>query len=97
MSDPYSSLASEELEVQSRIADTMAARCIDPAQVELRRAYLSSLNLPVDSFAVEFGSGTGHVTKILIDMAGATWALGIEPSGVMVDRALAPFQESGLC
>ncbi len=87
MSDPYSSLASEEEATQARIADAMDARCLEPAQIAIRREYLADLELPANAYAVEFGSGTGHVTRDLITVAGASRALGIEPSQVMVDRA----------
>lgn len=86
MSDPYSNLAKEDKEVQIIIADAMDARCKDPAQMSIRKEYLSGLELPKDAFAVEFGSGTGHVTKELITIAGAVKAHGIEPSSVMVER-----------
>ena len=49
----------------------MEARCIEPAEVEIRKAYLSDLNLPSNASALELGSGTGHVTKDLLDLAGA--------------------------
>ena len=87
MADPYADLANAPKEMQLRIAQAMAARCQDPAQIALRRDYLGSLSLPPDAFAVELGSGTGHVTCDLIDMAGATKAHGIEPSGIMVEHA----------
>ncbi|NOD35410.1 MULTISPECIES: methyltransferase domain-containing protein [unclassified Ruegeria] len=87
MSDPYSNLANEDDALQARIADAMDARCLEPAQVEIRKAYLRDLDLPEGAYAVEFGSGTGHVTNDLIEMAGATKALGIEPSPIMVERA----------
>lgn len=87
MADPYSDLANTDLEVQRRIADAMVARCEDPAQVALRKSYLGGLDLPQGAKAVEFGSGTGHVTRDLVDVAGASEALGIEPSPVMVERA----------
>lgn len=91
MSDPYSDLAAEDEAVQARIADAMDARCQDPSQIELRRTYLGGLDLPEGAFAVEFGSGTGWVTRDLIEMAGAARAHGIEPSPVMVARAEAHF------
>ncbi len=87
MSDPYSNLADQDKDMQMIIADAMDARCKDPAQVSIRNEYLSRLKLPKDAFAVEFGSGTGHVTHELITIAGATKAHGIEPSPVMVERA----------
>ncbi|GAB5467263.1 MAG: hypothetical protein Kilf2KO_02930 [Rhodospirillales bacterium] len=87
MSDLYSNLASVEEALQARIADAMEARCLEPAQVKIRQDYLDDLALPEGAFAVEFGSGTGHVTHDLISIAGAARALGIEPSPVMVRRA----------
>ncbi|MFA3918974.1 methyltransferase domain-containing protein [Ruegeria hyattellae] len=91
MSDPYSNLAAQNQSTQAQIADAMEARCLEPAQIEIRRAYLSGLSLHAGAFAVEFGSGTGHVTRDLVSMAGAARALGIEPSPVMVARAQSHF------
>lgn len=87
MSDPYSDLANAPREMQQRIAQAMAARCQDAAQIALRRAYLEDIELPKDAFAVELGSGTGHVTCDLIDMSQASRALGLEPSELMVEHA----------
>lgn len=94
MSDPYSDLASQDADLQSRIADAMEARCLEPAQEAIRVSYLSDLELPENAFAVELGSGTGHVTAELISIAGARSALGIEPSKIMVDHAKARFAGS---
>lgn len=93
MSDPYSDLAAQDVALQERIADAMEARCLEPAQVDIRKAYLGGLDLPAGAFAVELGSGTGHVTRELLSLAGAERALGIEPSSVMVDRAKRAFDE----
>ncbi len=93
MSDPYSNLASEEESTQARIADAMEARCLEPAQIAIRREYLIDLELPDGSYAVEFGSGTGHVTRDLISVAGAARAHGIEPSPLMVKRAQKHFAD----
>lgn len=95
MSDPYADLAGQEIALQERIADAMDARCADPVQQEIRRAYLADVDLPAGAFAVEFGSGTGHVTRDLVSLAGAECALGIEPSPVMVERARQHFSDDG--
>lgn len=87
MADPYADLGNADTGVQTAIADAMDARSVDPAQVAMRRAYLSEISLPEGALAVEMGSGTGHVTRDLIEVAGAARALGIEPSGIMVARA----------
>jgi ubiquinone/menaquinone biosynthesis C-methylase UbiE len=55
--------------------------------MSMRRQYLGWLNLPPGAKAVEFGSGTGHITRELVEIAGAAEALGIELSPVMVERA----------
>ena len=93
MSDPYSDLAAQDPEIQERIAAAMEARCLEPAQIEIRRAYFDGINLGQDGFAVEFGSGTGHVTRDLVELAAAGRALGIEPSPVMVSRAKDTFSD----
>ncbi len=87
MSDPYADLGNAEIAVQTAIADAMDARSVDPAQVTMRHAYLSEVTLPNGAFAVEMGSGTGHVTRDLVTLVGADRALGIEPSQIMTDRA----------
>ncbi|MGD1926338.1 MAG: class I SAM-dependent methyltransferase [Paracoccaceae bacterium] len=91
MSDPYSDLGSQDPALQERIAAAMEARCLEPAQVAIRKTYLSDLKLPSDARALELGSGTGHVTKDLLDLAGAGTAHGLEPSPVMVERAKRSF------
>ncbi|WP_050602190.1 methyltransferase domain-containing protein [Ruegeria sp. 6PALISEP08] len=87
MSDPYADLASQDKELQKRIADAIDIRSQDLAQKEIRQAYLADIKLPPNASAVELGSGTGYVTQDLISMAGAKTALGVEPSPVMVERA----------
>ena len=87
MADPYADLGSQETALQERIAEAMEARCLEPAQVAIRKAYLQTVTLPAGSMALELGSGTGHVTRDLLTMAGAARAQGIEPSPVMVARA----------
>lgn len=93
MSDPYSNLGAQDIALQERIAAAMEARCLEPAQLAIRKAYMSKLELPENAHALELGSGTGHVTKDLLDLAGAATAHGIEPSPVMVSRARKTFGE----
>ena len=91
MADPYSDLSAQDTALQERIADAMESRCREPAQIAIRKAYLTDLGLPKDARALELGSGTGHVTRDLLDLAGAATAHGIEPSPVMVARASRTF------
>ena len=85
--DPYADLGNASVEMQQRLVDAMIARAEDPKQVEMRRAYLSKLELPDGASAVEFGSGTGDVIRDMMSVTGAKTALGIEPSPVMVEAA----------
>lgn len=94
MSDPYATLADQSDSIQDRIADAMEARCLEPAQQTIRKAYLTGLNLPAGAAALELGSGTGHVTHDLLTLAGAATAVGIEPSPVMIERARKTFADT---
>ncbi|MEM7547786.1 MAG: methyltransferase domain-containing protein [Pseudomonadota bacterium] len=71
----------------------MEARCLEPAQVAIRKAYMKDLSVPKDARALELGSGTGHVTRDLLDIPGVTTAHGIEPSPVMVTWARNRFSD----
>ncbi|MEO0625044.1 MAG: methyltransferase domain-containing protein [Pseudomonadota bacterium] len=87
--DPYADLGNAPEDVQQRLVEAMIARAEDPAQVEMRRAYMSKIELPEGATGVELGSGPGDVTRDILDVAGAAEALGIEPSPVMVEAARA--------
>src|SRR3974377_823172 len=87
LADPYSNLGEAPVEMQRRLAAVVDTRAADPSQVEMRRVSLANLHLPPGAKAVEFGCGTGHVTRDLIEVAGAAEAVGIEPSPVMIPRA----------
>ena len=91
MADPYSDLGAQDTALQERIAAAMEARCLEPAQIAIRKSYLAHLDLPRNARALELGSGTGHVTRDLLDLAGAATAHGLEPSPVMVARARKSF------
>jgi arsenite methyltransferase len=85
--DPYANIREVPVEMQRRLANALDTRAADPSQVEIRRRYFANLHLPPGAKAVEFGSGTGHVTRDLIEVVGAAEAIGIEPSAVLIARA----------
>ena len=87
MGDPYSDLGSASEDIQKSISAAMEARSVDEAQIAMRRNYLADIELPADALAVELGSGTGHVTRDLIEHVGAARAIGLEFAPIMVDRA----------
>ena len=94
MADPYMDLAAADDEVQIAIANAMQARCEDPLQTKMRRRYLAELELPVNAVGVEFGSGTGHVASDMVEVAGCSEVLGIEPGPAMIARAEELFGET---
>lgn len=85
--DPYADLGNASEEMQRTLVDAMIARAEDPKQIEMRRSYLAKLDLPENAKGVEFGSGTGDVTREMIDVVGTETAIGIEPSPIMVEAA----------
>jgi len=93
MADPYADLGAQDVALQERIADAMEARCLDSAQRAIRQDYLGPLDLPEGASALEVGSGTGHVTRDLLEIAGVARAHGLEPSPVMTARAKAHFAD----
>ena len=87
MADPYTNLAAAEANVQAAILVALEARCEDPSQVAMRQRYLSRLSLPNGAVGVEFGSGTGHVARDMVEVAGCSEVLGIEPGPGLIARA----------
>ena len=87
MPDPYATIAQADSAVQTVIADAMETRSGEAAQVAMRRSYLSEVTLPKGARAADFGSGTGHLARDLIEVFGCAEALGVDPSPVMVERA----------
>ena len=88
MSDgPYADLGNASEEMQRTLVSAMIARAEDPKQIEMRRSYIARLELPESARGIEFGSGTGDVTRDMTEVAGAATAIGIEPSPIMVEAA----------
>jgi len=79
--------------VQEAIAAAMEARALDPAQAAMRRRYLDALRLPSGAKGVELGSGTGHVSREMLEFAGCAEVLGVEPGPAMIARASALFAD----
>jgi len=87
MPDPYATIARIDAAMQTALADAIETRATEPAQIAMRHAYLAEAPLPDNARAADFGSGTGHLARDLIEVFGCAEALGLDPSPVMVDRA----------
>ena len=87
MPDPYATIAKIDAAMQSVLADAIETRATEPAQIAMRRDYLSEVPQPEGARAADFGSGTGHLARDLVEVLGCAQALGLDPSPVMVERA----------
>ena len=54
--DPYADLGNAPVDMQRRLLAAMVARAEDPAQIAMRRGYLSALEVPE---GVSWGSASG--------------------------------------
>ena len=88
MGDVWATVAEASKETQGMLADAMERRTEDPVFVDLRDQYFAALE-PSGGTVIEMGCGPGDVTRALADRMGAETAIGIDPSPVMIDRALA--------
>jgi ubiquinone/menaquinone biosynthesis C-methylase UbiE len=86
MPDPYATIGESDTAVQKRLADVLELRAADPQQQAMLRSYLSQLDLPRGSRALEVGCGTGAVSRALVQSLGLE-ATGIDPSPVFLSRA----------
>ena len=87
MADPYATIDKAAEDVQLAIAAAMEARSTEPAQIRMRRRYLSEANIPKGATAVDLGSGTGHLARDLTEVFDCGDVLGLDFSPVMVSRA----------
>lgn len=87
MKDPYASIAAQNADLQTRLADVLELRGADAVQREMMNAYLAELDLPTGTVALEVGCGTGVVTRAIAQLSSVEVAIGIDPSPVFVERA----------
>jgi len=86
MRDPYAAIADADSVLQQRLSDVLELRASDPQQRAMLRAYLSEIDLPRGSRALEIGCGTGAVSRTLAESLSFE-VVGVDPSPVFVARA----------
>jgi ubiquinone/menaquinone biosynthesis C-methylase UbiE len=87
MPDVYATITQAEREVQERLADVIELRAADPRYQAMVQAYLSKIEFPLRTRALEIGCGTGFITRMLAQWPNVEHALGIDPSAVFIERA----------
>jgi ubiquinone/menaquinone biosynthesis C-methylase UbiE len=87
MPDVYATIASADVEVQERLADVLDLRANDPQQRAMLDAYLDDVRFSPETRVLELGSGTGAVTRRLVDLPGVSEVVGVDLSPVFLARA----------
>src|SRR5262245_10906375 len=86
MPDPYATIAEADSSLQELLSHVLELRAADPQQQAMLRAYLSEIELPQGSRALEIGCGTGAVSRTLVEFLNLE-VTGLDPSPLFVARA----------
>ncbi|NTV03093.1 MAG: methyltransferase domain-containing protein [Chlorobiaceae bacterium] len=89
MEDVYATIAQSDPTVQERIAGILELRASDPQQEEFLDSYLKSVPFPDGAKVLEIGCGTGPVSRAVSRLGQVSEVVGIDPSPVLLDHALA--------
>jgi ubiquinone/menaquinone biosynthesis C-methylase UbiE len=89
MPDVYLTIATADADVQERLAEILELRGTDPDQRAMLERYTGDLELPDRARVLEVGCGTGPVSRYLATLPGVGAVVGIDPSPVFVQHALA--------
>ena len=87
MTDPFQRLADAEPQFIEIVARTLEDRAQDPSMLPIIDGYLASIDWPEVKLAIEVGSGTGPVTRMMAKRAPHARCVGFEPSSGLVERA----------
>ena len=87
MPDPYASIASADAKLQTRLAAVLELRAAEAQQRAMLEAYLSEVELPASTLALDAGCGTGAVARALVQRPNVREVIGIDPSPVFIEKA----------
>jgi SAM-dependent methyltransferase len=87
MPDLYTRINEIAPDMQERLAGVLELRAADPRQKEMLNAYLSEIAFPKEARVLEFGCGTGAITRTLARWPGVAKAVGIDPSATFIAKA----------
>jgi SAM-dependent methyltransferase len=87
MTDPFQNVSAAGAAFIDTIAENLEARAADPSMVPIIEAYLDSIDWDRVRRAIEIGSGTGPIARMIADRAPGALVTGVEPSPELVARA----------
>ena len=71
MTDPFQNVSAAGAEFIETIAQGLEARAVDPSMVPIIAAYLDAIDWSAVRHAIEIGSGTGPIARMIADRAPA--------------------------
>ena len=87
MADPFQNVSAAGAEFIATIAAGLEARAVDPSMVPIIEAYLDAIDWGDVRHAIEIGSGTGPISRMIADRAPMAQVTGVEPSAELVSHA----------
>jgi ubiquinone/menaquinone biosynthesis C-methylase UbiE len=87
MPDVYASIAEADRATQARLAEILELRAADPQQRAMVEQYLSEIELPKGTRALEVGCGPGPVSRRIAELTDVSEVIGLDPSPVFLERA----------
>src|SRR5688572_16687705 len=87
MTDVYSAVADLDPATQERLAGVLETRGADPAQQEMRLAFLGAIPFPAGADVLEVGCGTGVQVRRLATWPGVRKVVGVDPAPFLIQRA----------
>ena len=87
MTDPFQNVSAAGAAFIETIANRLEARAADPSMVPIVEAYLDAIDWSDVRRAIEIGSGTGPIARMIADRAPTAQVTGVEPSAELVSHA----------
>ena len=87
MTDPFQNVSAAGAEFIGIIAEGLEARAADLSMVPIIEAYLDAIDWGGVHRAIEIGSGTGPIARMIADRAPWAQVTGVEPSPELVAHA----------
>ena len=87
MADPFQNVSAAGAEFIETIAKGLEARAADPSMLPIIVAYLDLIHWGDVHHAIEIGSGTGPIARMIADRAPRAQVTGVEPSPELVSHA----------
>ena len=87
MADPFQNVSAAGAAFIETIAQGLEARAADPSMVPIIEAYMDGIDWGGVRRAIEIGSGTGPISRMIADRAPEAEVTGVEPSRELVAHA----------